>query len=421
MAALTTTSFDKALKVYYTAQRVKLQAYQKNPLLALLPKMEDFKGKNMPLAIWYRTGQGVSATFSTAQTNAGVGGYENFILTRVKGYGIGKLENEVMEASRGDKAAFLEATVEIDGIMHQVTRDLAIALYRKKDGVRGQNSATTAYNTTTNVLTLKNREDVTNFEVGMKIVFADASDLDSGTITLRAHPSSGNAFQILSIDRSAGTFVIDADPTSIAADDYIAREGDLTASSKALKIAGLQEWLPTTVASSGDDHFGVDRYKDRDRLAGLYVDGSSMSVEDALIEGGARLHEVGATPDLCIMGPMKFARLVRELGSKVVHDIVKSPDMAKVGFSSVKVWTPAGVMDVVSDHNCPHDTAWMLTKSTWKLCTIGGAPRVITYGPGDGLRWLRVSDADEVEFRIGWYGNLGCHAPGHNARILLPS
>lgn len=49
MAALDLTSFDAALKAWYTSDRVENMTYQDNPLLALMPKMTEFKGKNLPI------------------------------------------------------------------------------------------------------------------------------------------------------------------------------------------------------------------------------------------------------------------------------------------------------------------------------------------------------------------------------------
>ena len=39
--SLDMTSFNSALKQHYTADRVENMVYQDNPLLAMLPKMED--------------------------------------------------------------------------------------------------------------------------------------------------------------------------------------------------------------------------------------------------------------------------------------------------------------------------------------------------------------------------------------------
>jgi hypothetical protein len=420
MADLTTTNFDKMLKVWYEPGRVKLQAYKDNPLLALLPKDENFRGKNRTIPIWYRTGQGVSATFATAQANKSVGGYENFVLTRVKGYGLGSIQNEVLEAARGgDKASFLEATVEIDGVMHQTTRDLALSLYGTQNGQRGVIGAIENGDGTDDRITLASRCDVVNFEVGMSLVASTGGGSAGITPALfigRIDRSNGYLFMV---DSAGAAVDIDTTPATVwAIGDTLHREGDLTTGSQTLKTAGLAAWIPLTAPSS-TAFFGVDRTEDDQRLAGVRAVGTGMSVEDGLIELATELRIAGAKPDIGVLNPLQIKKLTRELGSKVQYDIVKSPDMAKIGFEAFKLHTPAGVVKVIEDPNAPCDRAYMLTMSTWKFYSMGGAPRILTYGPGDGAKWLREADDDSVEFRAGFYGNMGCNAPGQNGVVSL--
>ena len=53
MASLDLTSFDAALKQYYTDEKIYNMVYRDNPLLAMMPKREDFAGKNLPIPIIY--------------------------------------------------------------------------------------------------------------------------------------------------------------------------------------------------------------------------------------------------------------------------------------------------------------------------------------------------------------------------------
>ncbi|HPT62160.1 MAG TPA: hypothetical protein PLN81_11305 [Bacillota bacterium] len=48
------------------------------------------------------------------------------------------------------------------------------------------------------------------------------------------------------------------------------------------------------------------------------------------------------------------------------------------------------------------------------------APHILTYGL-EGLEGIRVGNADALEIRIGFYGNLICSAPGWNCVIQLSS
>ena len=49
--SLDITSFDAALKQHYTSDRIENMVYSDNPLLALLPKYEQFGGKNLPIPV----------------------------------------------------------------------------------------------------------------------------------------------------------------------------------------------------------------------------------------------------------------------------------------------------------------------------------------------------------------------------------
>lgn len=117
--ALDMTSFDSALKAHYTDDMVMNLVYKDNPLLALMSKYESFGGKNLPIPLLYGNPQGRSATFATAQSVGASSSskIEDFVLTRVKDYAIATIDNETLEASKGNANAFMEAaTTEINTI-----------------------------------------------------------------------------------------------------------------------------------------------------------------------------------------------------------------------------------------------------------------------------------------------------------------
>jgi hypothetical protein len=114
------------------------------------------------------------------------------------------------------------------------------------------------------------------------------------------------------------------------------------------------------------------------------------------------------------MNYAKYAELEKALGSKVQYvDLKVSAD---VGFRGIQINGPRGVIKVIADQNCPSNVAYMLQLDTWKLYSLGKAPKILD---SDGMKMLRESNADAVEIRIGYYAQLGCKAPGFNARIAL--
>lgn len=413
--ALDMTSFDAALKEYYTDDAVENMVYKENPLLALMPKMEEFYGRNLPVPILFGNPQGRSATFTRAQTRGQLSNsqVEQFTLTRVSDYGIATIQNEVMEASKNDAGAFLEAaTTEIDGIINSVTRSLAIAQYKSgfgDVGVIGSISSAT--------ITLATIEDVTNFEVGQEL---DLSSSLSGA-TLRAYGSSGNGLIVTGVNRATGvlTFgfnVTDATngiPTATAA-DFIFVRGDRqnSATPSRLKLAGLDAWLPYTTPSS-TSFFGVDRTVDPTRLAGQRIDGTAQPIEEALIQGAVSCAREGGNPDYCFLNFTKYSDLEKALGAKVQYVDLK---VGEIGFRGIRINGPKGEIKVVPDQNCPLNRAYLLQMNTWKHYSLGKAVRVIDT---DGLKMLRQASADGVEVRYGYYANMGCRAPGWNAVVAL--
>lgn len=400
--SLDLTSFAAALKQHYTSDRVENMVYRDNPLLALMPKYEQFGGENLKLPIKYGIPQGRSATFATAQANKTNTQFKAFLLTRSKDYSLASIDNETIEASKGNANAFMEAaTTEIDGAIESVTRALAIDLYGSGSGSRGQVSA----NATGTSLTLKSIEDVTNFEVGMEIQVSTADGggaLKSGNVT------------VVGVDRDSGVLTVDSlaaidGGSGVAADDYIFQQGDYD-----LKIKGLRAWLPSSAPTGGDSFFGVDRSADATRLGGIRYDGSAQPIEEALIDAASRVAREGGRPDYCMMSYSKFSELEKALGSKVQY--VDAHVNAEIGFRGIMIHGPRGPIRCVPDQNCPADRAFMLSLTHWKLYSLGKCPKILD---SDGLKMLRESSADAVEVRVGYYAQVGCRAPGFNANILL--
>tara|TARA_R100001086_G_C11820533_1_gene253978 strand:+ start:54 stop:1301 length:1248 start_codon:yes stop_codon:yes gene_type:complete len=406
------TSVSEALKEHYKPQRVKNMVYQNNPLLALMPKYEKFGGENMPVPIITAGPQRRSAVFGTGQDNTSVSKLHQFLLTRVKDYSFAVIENEAIKASQSSTDAFLRyATMEIDGAIHSLKRSLAVAMYRDGSGsvatVHGQDSGGTTPGGSSKLIYLQKAGDITNFEIGMAVRFyADSSGKpDSGT------ERAGGPYIIDKVDRSGSNpFITFTGNVNVAVvqGDHMVQDGDINA-----KITGLDGWLPTTVT---DSFFGVSRTDDPTRLGGVKFDGSALPIEEALIGGASEIAREGGAPDHVFMDFASYANLEKALGSKVQYDKVKSSD-ADIGFDALVINGPRGRMKVIPDHNCIPDVAFMLQLDTWSLNTLGAAPQILD---ADGVgQFLRVSNLDAVECRVGYYGQLGCHAPGYNCRVTL--
>jgi hypothetical protein len=407
MASMDLDAFDGALKEYYTGTKVKRLQYEDHPFLAMVPKNTNFVGDVLPQPVIFGGPQGRSATFATAKANKRAGKVTKFLLERAKDYGLISIDNETLEASAGNEGAFISAkTHEIDGMFNNVSTSLSAALFRDGNGWIGQVYAEPSENASTFVITLAQAEDVVNFEVGQVITIYSA--VSSGT--KRNSDGTDDEWVIAAINRDSGAITLTGTYDSsgtITANDYIFTEGD-----EGLKVKGLEAWIPATAPTSSA-FLGVDRSVDPVRLGGIRYDASAMSIEEGLISAAARAHREGAKLTHCFMNHANWANLEKEQGSKV--QIIKE-QVAGLGFTGIQLATPKGVIKVFADGSCLATRAYMLQMDTWKLHSLGEAPKFIG---GDGMKFLRESDSDGVEARVGYYAQLGCNAPGFNVNVKL--
>jgi len=401
MAQVDSTSFDAALKEYYSSEYVRDLVYDDNPWFSMVPKMENLTGSEYVQPIQYGIPVGRSAVFATALQNKDVNKYKAFHVTTHDDYSLISIGRKVMKQSANDRGAFFEArTREIDGMLKALVRSISQALFGNGGGAIGQISSGQGGTT----ITLSEVEDIVNFEVGMEVEFSTADgtsgSLKAGTATITA------------LDRDAGTITSDATFSSqcatIAASDYIFPQGDFGA-----KLKGLGAWIPPT-APSATAFYGVDRTADVTRLGGVRLNCANDPITEALRKGISRLGREGQSPDIAFMSHQKYRDLCLELENRVEYSTTNVT--ANVGFTGVKIVGGKKPVTVYADHNCPDAKCYLLSKDTWKLVSMGPIPDM---HDEDGVRMLRESTSDGFEVRASYYAALSCSAPGANAVLTL--
>lgn len=372
----------------------------------------------------FGTPQGRSATFSNAQGNQTAPQLSSFFVFRVSNYQLVTITNELLEATKDNAGAFVdEAKLNMDTGFRNISNDLAHDLFANSDGTRGQIAAIAA-----GVITLVDPNSVVQFEVGMTLV---SYSIVAGTYTLS---TGGNLGYVIAVNRSLGQVTVSASqggpagtpvswstafPNLAVQGDSIATTGGASGGTGSfLKVSGLAAWLTgANGVSPTDSYWNVNRSSDPTRLAGVYFNGASESIEEALIDGSSLVAREGGQPDMCFVNFASYSALEKALGAKVQYVDVKH-DEADIAFAGIKVNAPYGPITVVPDRNCPAQTAFLLQMDTWKLRSLGKAPHVLTYGL-EGLEGIRVGNADALEIRIGYYANLICNAPGWNCVVSL--
>ena len=270
--------------------------------------------------------------------------------------------------------------------------------------------------------TLANPQTVVQFEVGMTL---QGSATDGGA-ALQNVPGTVDAIQVTSVNRSTGqivgTVVQGAPASTFVAGTFLQVLGDIGLAGAStiggmLGLSGMAAWLPSVDPLTTDNFWGVNRSADPTRLAGIRYDASSQSISEGLTNALALANREGAAPDLIIIDFLSYSTLINELGAKVQY-VQLEHDEVQVAFEAIHFHSAYGKIPVLADRSCPPQTAYCVTTDTWKLRTLGKAPHILTYGM-EGLEGLRVGNADALEIRIAYYGNVICSAPGWNMVVRL--
>lgn len=436
MSAVFSNSQDnvQVLKELYSDDSwvMKDLVFAGNPALALLPKDESadgMGGKSFPVPLIYGNPQGRSATFSNAQNNQTAPSLGEFFVTTISNYQLVTIDNRFMEATRSNLGAFMDgATLNVNGGINNITNDLAHDLFNDGSGSRGTyglgNGSITA-----GVITLDSQQQSVQFEFGQTLVSYSVSG------TTATQSTGANLGYVIAVDYDLGTVTVSATqggsagtPTNWStAFPYLAVQGDVNfasgglGSSLMLKLAGFGAWIPSSAPASNDSFFGQNRSASPSRLAGNRFNGANETIEEALIDAMALVSQVRSTagyPDYAFLNFQSYAALIKELGSRVQYVNVKH-DEIDVSFEGIQVIGPYGTVTVLPDRNCPAQTCYLICMKTWKLRTLGRAPKILIYGSYDSNQGLRVGTADAVEIRIGYYGNLTCNGPIANCVIAL--
>lgn len=423
MAVITRATLEPVLKELYPSGLPTQLYYNDFTLYGLLGKKGDLGGKLTSIPMTVSAGFGRSKAFGTAKANQKADVYRNWQIQSSKDYAYGTITRKAMKEAQNDRQGFIRSTTElINNRIYSLTQSIAVDLYRG-GSLGGYASVASISAANGAVVTLQNAADIANFEVSMTVEIRPAAGGSARTLGTAA-----TAGEITAVDRTAGTFTLggvdnSGDVDTVVAGDSIWVEGDYalqTASSSTatsdVPFMGLQSWIPATVASN-DSFFGVNRSVDRVRLAGIYQDQSSGTIEEALVNTGRLVkRESGKTPDLVLMNDDKAAQLVLELGSKVERTERK---VGEFSFETMKVNLNGGQAEILTDRNCPVNEAFMIKPDTWGIHHAPG--ELIELVDEDGNMLFREADADGFEIRAAAYHQLVCYEPACNARIVLPS
>lgn len=415
--SLSFSTTSAMLKEMYPVSYMEELGYFNNPVVAVIPKDTSAGGDQEKIPVDVSPVQGASATFTSAQTQAAARSseFQAFEVTTIQDYALARVSGKMIRATANKKAAFAKAMdKEMQNAFRTFRKRLGIRILDVGDGALG---AVGTSGITTTTCTLAHESQAHRFELGMEV--AAAAD---NTSALR---DGGNTATITGINRSDGELTTDANWTGqisgMTDDDLIFPVGDYVSSSDRLCCSGFEAWVPETVTAT--TFFGVNRTKDEERLAGVRYDGSADTLEEALINGQSEGAANGDfAPDYCFVANYNLRKLLASIGSKKVYfEDVRAigsdgNEIGHISFKALVLQGDAGPIKVMACPWVPYDVAWMISKDTWKLHSMGALPGLLEE---DGNVIRAVYNADMYEVRVGGYYNLACYNPASNVRIKL--
>ena len=386
------------LKELYDGQKPQELFEKEYPFLAMLDRKTDLGMRPYPLPFVASPAVGASPTFSEAQGNSAPGIPGEFMLTTSDIFGSAYIDVKTMQGAKNDRQGFIQAVqFATDTAIEGAVKTLALSLWRHSTGTKGTIQSIGS----TGVFTLTNASDVVNFEIGE---------------VLQASPDGVNARAakgfVVAASVSAGTISVGAtyggapaSPNLWVVNDQLCVSGGV-----GLFQYGLLDWL--TNAPGATPFMGIVRTNYMlERIAGTYYDGSKRLISEALSNWLTRISFVGGHPDYVYMNPLSYQGLINEMSQKAVVNFqeVKS-GVLDFSCEAIVFRHVGGTIKIVADWTCPAATAFAIHSGHIKLYSIGDAPSVFD---ADGVPFLRVPTASQVELRLTCFAQIGVDAPVH--------
>lgn len=352
-----------------------------HPTLDMIPKEANFGGDQLNYAVKVSNPQNItSGALSVAQAVGTASKGVQFTMFRKKKLGTISLDVEALLAAKMIDGAFATLVVnEVDGFVNEFTDRLGFDLFRDSTGNRGQISSIAS-----NTITLVTPDDARNFKVNM--VFGAATGA-SGT-----GPRVGTS-PITNVDTDAGTITVSniASIASVGANDYCFASPEIGSN-----IEGFETCTPLTAPVVGSDSFrGVDRSIAASLLAGSRINDTNTMIEENAGKIAVKIRQNGGRADTLVLNPQRYWEMVRRLGAKIMY--AGGGGSADYGFEKVMINSPAGVLSVISDADCPVTRGRVFLNSSHKIRTL---EEFVHVANEDGQYNLRQPSDDGIETRV---------------------
>ena len=373
------------------------EVIEEDPILGMCAKETDWGYAVVHHPLGWGANQGIGRTAADAKRLKSTASEAEFQIATREMYAFLSLEGKLLRTFEYTKKKALlvdPLTREGEATIDRMRRRFSKAIHG--DGVGCIGAITTTSNVSSVTVTLRDANDLKNFEEGTAV---QISTTNATGLTLI---DSGAEARISSIGtEDSPTLTLDATwdtyfPSISAANAYLYFSG--TADNDF--IYGLDAFLPSHSGSPGT-FLTCNRNRNPGWLAGRCMTGTNLSVYQRIKKAARRSVDAGNKPDTYILSTRNFEKLEFEFDNKLQLQKFPAADVGKykmgVEYTGVVVQGPRGPLKVLPSMWMPDSVERCGEMDSLVMGSIGP---LVHWDMGNGPKDLRTEDAtDSRELR----------------------
>ncbi len=400
------------------------------PFLNMIEKDGSLSGDLIDQPFKYGAAQGYSTDFNTAATQAGNPNRAVRAGIRcAQAYKFLEFDDKSKGLSEGAEGAYVELVQDtVGGAIMDFNKNLDLDFHAAANGFRGVVAAVAGQTNPFNpAQTLAAGQIAVSAGYGLEAVFDQDQSLVAATyagFTQGIPPSDGRLptttsvpVQVISVD-PLGRVLQLTDASAFTVGSFICQAGGTLGFNSANLnggFCGLDAWNPYGGVTSTDNFWNINRSVYGTRLAGYWMDGSKLSIEDAIKRLSARMSQGGAqASNIALCNPLDFDALDSKLMSGVRYGEVTT---ATHGFDSIVINGAAGRIDIVADPHMIQGYVRLIDPSTFILRHRYELPHIVDV---EGRSMEQAVNFDGRTARLRCYAQLICNQPQKNGIVKLP-
>ncbi len=392
---ITETDIAYYLKEKYVQNYVNMLMWEDFPLLGMVRKNTDAEGKYTVVPATIAGSHGIATTVAQAQTNGSSSQGVDFLVPCGEMYAVLQIKDKALKQSKSDRGSFVRGMDhEIKGILRNLGAATSMQLWGNGGVPLGRRLSAS-----TNVITLYNKDDVSNFYKGMPIGASTATGAGSSD-ALRTGSTT-----VASIQREAGTvtLVSAAGITDFANDDYLHHVGLFGGADVTSIMKGIGAWNPASAPSATLFH-NVDRTVD-DLLSGARLpsgetNGTILDILRKLAAYSAS--RIGTRADWIFVHPRQIEVASSTLEWRSYQPVQARDSMGVFGYSAIEFRSAFMSGKLMGDLHCGPTQLQLLNSKAVELQSLGPIGRPMDEA---GYKMMWVHNAAAWEQRWATYAN----------------